>query len=130
MLKQLPTDLWYVLFVCLMVVLYGLYTGECTPRLLGAVLLGAGWSVRAWCRVLLEEVGVGGALLVYALKPKQYVTTGPYRLHNHPMYVGSVALFAGVGMMLTNRWEAGVVVALGVLPHYVWRAVVESNIRG
>ena len=130
MLKQLPTDLWYVLLICLLVILLdGLYNGV-TPRLLGAVLLAAGWSVRAWCRVLLLKVGVGGALLVYSLKPNQYVTTGPYRFHRHPMYVGSVVLFAGVGMMLTNRWEAGVVVALGVLPHYVWRAVLESNIRG
>ena len=46
------------------------------------------------------------------------------------MYLGSVVLFAGLGWILTNHWAAGVAVALGVLPHYVWRAAMETALRG
>jgi len=106
------------------------YRGLYTPRLCGSWAVLGGLLLRTWARVYLEKVGIAGAYLAQTWVPTEWVTTGPYRWHRHPMYLGSVVLFAGLGWILTNHWAAGVAVALGVLPHYVWRAAIETALRG
>lgn len=67
---------------------------------------------------------------VWSLVPKSdqnLVTTGPYRLVRHPIYLGLVVLATGQALSF-GSWPALVIVACAIIPTFAWRARVEEKL--
>lgn len=89
----------------------------CVLALAGAALvlrsraeLGAAWSF-----VPKTDQGTG------------LVTTGPYRLVRHPIYLGLALLALGQALAF-GSWPAVAVVLLGIVPTFAWRAHAEEKL--
>lgn len=92
----------------------------------GTVLANAGGLLALWCFAMFAwrrtTIMPGGA-------PSGLVLRGPYRLSRNPIYVGMLASYAGLALMLDVPW------ALVLLPLPVWvlqRAIVpheEAQLR-
>jgi protein-S-isoprenylcysteine O-methyltransferase Ste14 len=87
-------------------------------------------------------VAIGGAALVvrsraelgpaWSFVPKAdqstgLVTTGPYRLVRHPIYLG-LALFAMGEALAFGSWPAVTIVLSGIVPTLAWRAHAEEKL--
>jgi protein-S-isoprenylcysteine O-methyltransferase Ste14 len=87
-------------------------------------------------------VGVAGAALVvrsraelgsaWSFVPKAdqgtgLVTTGPYRLVRHPIYLGFTMLLAGEALAFYS-WPALGIVLCGIVPTFLWRARGEEKL--
>jgi protein-S-isoprenylcysteine O-methyltransferase Ste14 len=60
------------------------------------------------------------------LAPEQrVVSTGPYALVRHPMYVGGLVLLAGVPLALGSWW--GLLVVAAMVPALIWRLIDEEQ---
>lgn len=60
------------------------------------------------------------------LAPEQKViSTGPYKLVRHPMYMGAFLLFVGMPLSLGSLW--GLFVTALLVPALVWRLLDEEN---
>jgi protein-S-isoprenylcysteine O-methyltransferase Ste14 len=60
------------------------------------------------------------------LAPEQKViSTGPYKLVRHPMYMGALVLFVGTPLSLGSLW--GLFVIALMLPALIWRLLDEEN---
>jgi protein-S-isoprenylcysteine O-methyltransferase Ste14 len=55
------------------------------------------------------------------------VTTGPYRLVRHPIYLGFTLLATGQGLAF-GSWPALMIVLFGIVPTFVWRARAEETL--
>jgi protein-S-isoprenylcysteine O-methyltransferase Ste14 len=53
------------------------------------------------------------------------VTTGPYRLVRHPIYLGLALLAMGEGLAFGSR-PAFLIVLCGIVPTFLWRARAEE----
>jgi protein-S-isoprenylcysteine O-methyltransferase Ste14 len=53
------------------------------------------------------------------------VTTGPYRLVRHPIYLGLALLSLGQALAFSS-WLAGLIVLVGIVPTFAWRARAEE----
>lgn len=53
------------------------------------------------------------------------VTTGPYRLVRHPIYLGFVLLALGQALAFSS-WLACLVLLVGIVPTFAWRARAEE----
>jgi len=99
-----------------------------------------GWSAVPWAVVLLGHLlvaaGFGVVFLVFrvnsfaastvAVSPEQTVVSrGPYALLRHPMYAGSVLLFAGVPLALGSWW--GLAALVPTLAALVARLLAEER---
>jgi protein-S-isoprenylcysteine O-methyltransferase Ste14 len=88
----------------------------CTLALVGAALV---LRSRA-------ELGAAWSLLPKADRATGLVTTGPYRLVRHPIYLGLTLLAAGNALSFGSL--AGLLVAaFGIVPTFAWRARVEEG---
>jgi protein-S-isoprenylcysteine O-methyltransferase Ste14 len=79
-----------------------------TPMLIAALdvvcvacAAGSAWLVLTSVRTLGKQWSVQAALV----KEHQLVTTGPYRVVRHPIYLGMIGLMVSTGMAI-SRWEA------------------------
>ena len=93
----------------------------------------------AWSGLLLAVAGV--ALVVrsraelgpaWSFAPRAdrgtgLVTTGPYRLVRHPIYLGLALLVTGQALAFRS-WPALVVVLFGIVPTFAWRARTEESL--
>lgn len=70
---------------------------------------------RAWSFVPKADQGTG------------LVTTGPYRLVRHPMYLGFAVLVMGQALAF-GSWLALVIVLSGIVPTFAWRAHAEEKL--
>lgn len=62
-----------------------------------------------------------------ATRPGQTVVeNGPYRLIRHPSYSGSMLMFLGTGLAMTN-WASLLAVLFGALVGFGWRVHVEEQ---
>jgi protein-S-isoprenylcysteine O-methyltransferase Ste14 len=55
------------------------------------------------------------------------VTTGPYRLVRHPIYLGLTLLAMGQALAF-GSWPALVIVLSGIVPTFAWRARAEEKL--
>ena len=106
----------------------GIVVGVLLDHLRPAPLPGPRWLGRT---AGLVSLAAGSAVNVWALRerrrrttaefqlehPESLVTTGPYALTRHPMYVGSWLIHLGVGLMRGSAWAAATLPAAALVEH-------------
>jgi len=83
-------------------------------RAAGAVALAAGFAVNAWALAERRRRTIGEFELE---QPQSVVTTGPYALSRHPMYVGWWLIHLGFGVLRGSAWVAATVPAAVLAEH-------------
>jgi protein-S-isoprenylcysteine O-methyltransferase Ste14 len=72
--------------------------------------------VPLWLNWVLSSLGPNISETVLTKERHQLVTTGPYRWVRHPLYVGGIALFVSIGLMLASwfilLWAAIALIAV------------------
>ena len=93
---------------------------------IGGLLLCAGIVLNVWAERLFRRAATG----VCPFSPAStLVRHGPYRLFRHPMYLGLVAMSAGVALatgVLANLWSS---VAFAIWLHYAYVLPEEDFLR-
>ena len=114
------------LYVFALACFSGLPTGVAALLLAasGASLAGAGVALVLRSRA---ELGRAWSLLPTADRGTGFVTTGPYRLVRHPIYVGLALLVTGGALALGSR-PALVIVLCAIVPSFAWRARTEEKV--
>ena len=70
---------------------------------------------------------LGSAWSLLPKSDQNLVTTGPYRLVRHPIYLGLVLLATGQALSF-GSWPALVIVVFAIIPTFAWRARVEEKL--
>jgi protein-S-isoprenylcysteine O-methyltransferase Ste14 len=73
------------------------------------------------------ELGSAWSLMPTADQGTGLVTTGPYRLIRHPIYLGLSLLAMGEALAFSS-WPAAAVVFSAIVPTFVWRACAEERL--
>ena len=73
------------------------------------------------------ELGTAWSLVPKADQTTGLVTTGPYRLVRHPVYLGLTLLAAGEALAF-GSWPALFIVLSGIVPTFAWRARAEDKL--
>jgi protein-S-isoprenylcysteine O-methyltransferase Ste14 len=73
------------------------------------------------------ELGPAWSFVPKADQDTGPVTTGPYRLVRHPIYLGLTLLAMGQALAF-GSWPALLIVLSGILPTFVWRARAEETL--
>ena len=75
------------------------------------------------------ELGAAWSLVPMAGEGTGLVTSGPYRLVRHPIYLGFVLLAMGEALAF-GSWPALAIVWAGMVPTFAWRARAEEKLLG
>jgi protein-S-isoprenylcysteine O-methyltransferase Ste14 len=75
------------------------------------------------------ELGPAWSFAPEADQDTGLVTTGPYRLVRHPIYLG-FALLAWGEALAFGSWPALIIVVAGIVPSFAWRAHAEERLLG
>ena len=73
------------------------------------------------------ELGSAWSFVPRADQGTGLVTSGPYRLVRHPIYLGLALIALGVALAL-GSWPAVVIVLSGIVPTFTWRARAEETL--
>ena len=73
------------------------------------------------------ELGPAWSFVPKADQDAGLVTTGPYRLVRHPIYLGLALLAMGEALAF-GSWPALVIVLSGIVPTFAWRACAEEKL--
>jgi protein-S-isoprenylcysteine O-methyltransferase Ste14 len=92
--------------------------------LCGCFLALAGAALVLWSRTAL---GSAWSFVPMADQGTGLVTTGPYRLVRHPIYLGLSLLAMGEALAFSS-WPAVAVVFSAIVPTFVWRACAEERL--
>jgi protein-S-isoprenylcysteine O-methyltransferase Ste14 len=92
--------------------------------LCGCLLALAGAALVLWSRA---ELGSAWSLVPMADQGTGLVTTGPYRLVRHPIYLGLSLLALGEALAFSS-WPAVAVVFSAIVPTFLWRACAEGRL--
>jgi protein-S-isoprenylcysteine O-methyltransferase Ste14 len=64
--------------------------------------------------------------IVEVAPDQKVISTGPYAIVRHPMYVGGTLLFVGTALALGSCW--GLLALLGMMPALIWRMLDEERL--
>jgi len=97
-----------------------------------ALLLASSGSLLAVAGVALvlrsrAELGRAWSFVPKADQGTGLVTTGPYRLVRHPIYLGLTLLAMGEALAFAS-WPALLIVLFGIVPTFAWRARAEETL--
>ena len=92
--------------------------------LCGCLLALAGAALVLWSRA---ELGSAWSFVPMADQGTGLVTTGPYHLVRHPIYLGLSLLAMGEALAFSS-WPAVAVVFSAIVPTFVWRACAEERL--
>jgi protein-S-isoprenylcysteine O-methyltransferase Ste14 len=92
----------------------------------GSLLAVAGAALIVRSRA---ELGPAWSLVAMADQGAGLVTTGPYRLVRHPIYLGLALLAMGQAIAF-GSWPAFLIVLSGIVPTFAWRARAEETLLG
>jgi protein-S-isoprenylcysteine O-methyltransferase Ste14 len=98
--------------------------GALLLALCGCLLALAGAALVLWSRAAL---GSAWSFVPMADHGTGLVTTGPYRLIRHPIYLG-LSLLAMAEAVAFDSWPAVAVVFSAIVPTFVWRACTEERL--
>jgi protein-S-isoprenylcysteine O-methyltransferase Ste14 len=73
------------------------------------------------------ELGPAWSFVPQADQGTGLVTTGPYRLVRHPIYLGFALLAMGQALAF-GSWPALMIVLSGIVPTFAWRARAEEKL--
>jgi protein-S-isoprenylcysteine O-methyltransferase Ste14 len=73
------------------------------------------------------ELGPAWSFVPKAHEGTGLVTTGPYRLVRHPIYLGLALLATGEALAF-GSWPALMIVLSGIVPTFAWRARAEEKL--
>ena len=73
------------------------------------------------------ELGPAWSFVPKADQGTGLVTTGPYRLVRHPIYLGLALLALGEALAFSS-WPAVLIVLCGIVPTFAWRARAEETL--
>jgi protein-S-isoprenylcysteine O-methyltransferase Ste14 len=73
------------------------------------------------------ELGQAWSFVPKADRGTGLVTTGPYHLVRHPIYVGLIMLAIGEAIAF-GSWPALTIVLFGIIPTFAWRARAEERL--
>jgi protein-S-isoprenylcysteine O-methyltransferase Ste14 len=73
------------------------------------------------------ELGPAWSLVPKADQSTGLITTGPYRLVRHPIYLGLALLAMGEALAF-GSWPAFFIVLSGIVPTFAWRAHAEEKL--
>jgi protein-S-isoprenylcysteine O-methyltransferase Ste14 len=90
--------------------------------LCGCLLVVAGSALVVRSR---RELGSAWSFVPMAVQGTGLITTGPYRLVRHPIYLGLVLLATGEALAF-GSWPALMTVLCGIIPTFAWRAHAEE----
>jgi protein-S-isoprenylcysteine O-methyltransferase Ste14 len=116
----------FALFFPVLLILRGAGHGRVALllALTGCLLAVVGGAVVLRSRT---ELGPAWSLAPTAHEASGLVTTGPYRLVRHPIYLGLSMLALGQALAFAS-WPAVVVLLAGIVPTFVWRAAAEEKV--
>lgn len=77
----------------------------------GILLIVVGVTFAAWA--------TSAAGQVVLAEPERLVTTGPYRISRHPMYVGWTLLYLGMLAIMNSAWFAVLLPGLAIWVHRI-----------
>jgi protein-S-isoprenylcysteine O-methyltransferase Ste14 len=92
--------------------------------LTGGLLAFAGAALVLRARM---KLGPAWSFVPIADEATGLVTTSPYRLVRHPIYLGLSMLTMGEALAFAS-WPAFLVVLAGIVPTFVWRASAEEKL--
>jgi protein-S-isoprenylcysteine O-methyltransferase Ste14 len=75
------------------------------------------------------ELGPAWSFVPMADQGTGLITTGPYRLVRHPIYLG-LALFAMGAALAFSSGPAFLIMLCGIVPTFAWRARAEETLLG
>jgi protein-S-isoprenylcysteine O-methyltransferase Ste14 len=73
------------------------------------------------------ELGPAWSFAPMADQSTGLITTGPYRLVRHPIYLGLALLAMGQALAFSS-WPASLIVLAGIVPTFAWRARAEEAV--
>src|SRR4029450_10994763 len=116
----------FALFLLLLLTLPGAPGGDAALLL---ALTGCSLAVAGGVIVLRSRMALGPAwtLAPVAHEATGLVTTGPYRLVRHPIYLGLSMLALGQAVAFAS-WPPFLVLLAGIVPRCVWRAAAEEKV--
>ena len=92
----------------------------------GSLLALAGVALVVRCHA---ELGAAWSFAPKADQSTGLVTTGPYRLVRHPIYLGLALLVMGEAIAF-GSWPALFIALSGIVPTLAWRASAEEKLLG
>jgi protein-S-isoprenylcysteine O-methyltransferase Ste14 len=95
-------------------------------RAAGVALLAAGCALNAWALVERRRRTSGEFQLE---EPETIVTTGPYAVSRHPMYLGWWLIHSGAGLLRGSAWVAATLAVAVVAEHLGGALVEERDLR-